>query len=300
MTLKKFALFKYPQSLNLGDEIQSIAAKQFLPKEDYLIDRDNYDGVRIDGEARLIANGWFTKSPEQWPPKNKRIKPLYISMHIDPECSTYFSTVRSDEYLRENGSIGCRDYATMKFLRARGVPAYFSGCLTLTLKKPDSGKKERILLVDPPAGILETLPPVVQRDVFVLSNMVKSPRLGTRWLKKLKKTGGIVSHKLFMKMAADRLKMYASARVVVTSRLHCALPCVAMGVPVYFIPRRIDDPRFGGLKTYTHCLTERDFAEKIDLIDWKHPTPNPGDPEPLKELLTNRCRQFLKNDNPAK
>ena len=35
--------------------------------------------------------------------------------------------------------------------------------------------------------------------------------------------------------AYQLIEMYASAKLVITQRIHCALPCVAMGTPVIFI-----------------------------------------------------------------
>jgi hypothetical protein len=51
-------------------------------------------------------------------------------------------------------------------------------------------------------------------------------------------------------IAESYLRDYAQAKLVITSRIHCALPCLAMGVPVIFI-NGFDDPvdscRFGGI-----------------------------------------------------
>jgi exopolysaccharide biosynthesis predicted pyruvyltransferase EpsI len=47
-------------------------------------------------------------------------------------------------------------------------------------------------------------------------------------------------------MAESVLKKYASAKLVVTSRLHCALPCLAFGTPVIFV-------RSGFKKEYDRC-----------------------------------------------
>ena len=45
-----------------------------------------------------------------------------------------------------------------------------------------------------------------------------------------------VSPKDRMKKARDLLELYRDkARLVITSRLHCALPCAAMGIPVIMI-----------------------------------------------------------------
>ena len=41
--------------------------------------------------------------------------------------------------------------------------------------------------------------------------------------------------------AAWLLGIYSSAKAVVTGRLHCALPCLALGTPVLFV-ESADDP----------------------------------------------------------
>ncbi len=65
-----FGLLTYPDTDNLGDEIQSLAARRFLPRVDYLIDRE-----RIDESPALpaenvftILNGWHCWEPMRWPP----------------------------------------------------------------------------------------------------------------------------------------------------------------------------------------------------------------------------------------
>ena len=63
-----YGLLRYETSYNLGDEIQSIAAQQFLPRTDYLIDRDTgtyvnqHDGLRTEtpySAIKTLYNGWF-------------------------------------------------------------------------------------------------------------------------------------------------------------------------------------------------------------------------------------------------
>jgi hypothetical protein len=51
-------------------------------------------------------------------------------------------------------------------------------------------------------------------------------------------------------MAEDLLHKYAKAKLVITSRIHCALPCLAMGTPVIFIngfDSFVDSCRFDGI-----------------------------------------------------
>ena len=55
------------------------------------------------------------------------------------------------EYLKEHEPIGCRDYYTVGLLKEKGIDAYFSGCMTLTLSETcryNGNKREGIYFVD--------------------------------------------------------------------------------------------------------------------------------------------------------
>jgi hypothetical protein len=143
----KFALLSY-YTTNLGDEIQSVAAQQFLPQTVLLIDRDGWttNARSFRGAFKIILNGWFSNNPENWPPP-AFLSPCLISMHITrerpkPSLSSPASEVlvqgKSLEYLKRYQPVGCRDLWTLDLLRKRGVECYFSGCATLTLGAPGS------------------------------------------------------------------------------------------------------------------------------------------------------------------
>jgi hypothetical protein len=68
------------------------------------------------------------------------------------------------EYLRRYGPVGCRDLATLSFLKEHDVPAYFSGCLTLTLPRERTQRTDEIFLVDLDQASLASLPPEVVRQ----------------------------------------------------------------------------------------------------------------------------------------
>jgi len=59
----KYGLLTY-RTENIGDEIQSIAARQFLPRVDIYVERDSLNNVVSDEKIKLIMNGWFTHKPE--------------------------------------------------------------------------------------------------------------------------------------------------------------------------------------------------------------------------------------------
>lgn len=66
---------------NIGDEIQSLAARRFLPRIDKLLERDSLNKIKTKEKIKLIMNGWFTHKPENWPP-SPPINPLFVSFHV--------------------------------------------------------------------------------------------------------------------------------------------------------------------------------------------------------------------------
>lgn len=137
---------------NIGDYIQSLAAKQFFPNSSTFlyIDRDHTN--EYQGEpVKLIMNGWYSHEPQNWPP-SIQINPLFVAIHINETIKDQFLTEESIAYFKRFEPIGCRDYNTQKMLLSKGIKAYFSGCLTLTLGLTYQHKKiscNKIYFVDP-------------------------------------------------------------------------------------------------------------------------------------------------------
>ena len=88
--MEKFALMVYdyggsevykPGSVNIGEYVQSLAAKQFIPHVDQFIDRDSIK-YYCGSSVKMIMNGWWTglDGIEELSPQ---INPLFISYHID-------------------------------------------------------------------------------------------------------------------------------------------------------------------------------------------------------------------------
>lgn len=283
--MSKYALLNYRTS-NIGDEIQSVAAKRFLPSIDYLVDRDDINASDIKEETKLILNGWFSCKPDNWPPKNKNIKPLFISFHISNLYGSNAARLlnqESIEYYKEHEPIGCRDLHTVDLLREKGVKAYFSGCLTLTLNKKTEGRTNNICVVDMALGIKKQIPPEILVNTLFLTHVYRDRNLDR------------------FALAQDLLDKYSTAKLVITCRLHCTLPCIAFGTPVIFINNDPNDPRFGGL---THRMkffyTDWGFNKEIANIDWQNPAPNPYNFSAVRALLTEKCTQFIGDNSPPK
>lgn len=315
----RFGAFRY-HTTNLGDEIQTLAAMQFLPRVDKWIDRDRLGCTRLRGKISIITNGWFLHNsaivwgnrshqilqerfagaswlptylrvmqktlwrlPYCWPP-SPAIDPLLVSMHITGlgRASEVMTSPASLEYLRRHGPVGCRDYATRHLLESLDVDAYFSGCLTMTLQRPDVVRTDHVIITDvpgigsPDAPELSPVPDVVKRRLLFLSHYTRALNLRLR-----------------LQRARSLLQEYAAARLVITSRLHCALPCAAMGTPVLLVVGGRGDPRFGGLTPYLNVCSRPELRQWLAAIDWADLPTNPKSPAPLADALAARCKAFV-------
>lgn len=283
----KYGLLRY-ETENIGDEIQSLAACRFLPTVDYYFDRDNIDAtkVRAGEKVKLIMNGWYTHHPENWPPKNPAINPLLIAIHIEQDAldgrvKKAFLSNSSRDFLKKHGPVGARNLPTEDLLTREGVKNYFSGCLTLTLL-PDKSIKKRdyILAVDISDKLFEALKERTSRKIIRLD------AYRTRNLSAVQK----------MTLAKYWLSLYQSAHAVVTTRLHCMLPCLALGTPVLAISGN-DLKRFAGLIELTNHTLEEEFLNETYSYDLDNPPKNPDDFRELAEKLVKKVRDFTEYDS---
>jgi hypothetical protein len=261
----KTAIITYPNSNNLGDYIQKIASKQFLNEDIIEIDRDNlnnYSGEKI----KLILNGWFMENPKNWPPSDNII-PFFISFHINPIIKSFILNSNGIEYLKKHEPIGCRDLYTKSILEEKGIKAYFSGCLTLALNR-----KKLNFKIDLKKGILviNVIDRILPKFLFLkkpsIINFFKDSIQGIKYpYKKIKYIISIRRIKIFLKnqkkeikflsqiidvnktsvfrrnkLAYDQLYAIANSELVLTSRIHSALPSVALSVPTIFISDGLD------------------------------------------------------------
>lgn len=267
----KYGLLTYDENrrfFNVGDNIQSLAAKQFLPNVDVYLNRERlneYKGERV----KLIMNGWFTHNIHNWIP-SKDIDPVFVSFHMNNTAAPYMLSEKGIEYLKKHEPIGCRDQFTADTLNEKGIKAYFTGCLTLTLdsyKVEDSERNDKIYIVDPlysyprPEKVFynlkQTLKSILNGKAFQLGK--KNRHLKNFICKEVLKNAEYINQEppsntytdeQKFKMAEELLNKYARAKLVITSRIHCALPCLALGTPVIFVngfDSFVDSCRFDGI-----------------------------------------------------
>jgi hypothetical protein len=282
-----FGLLSYHTS-NLGDFIQSLAARKFLPKVDRYIDREALDEAGpIEGKpVKLIMNGWFCHRPDKWPP-SPFIDPLLISLHItnNPEPG---SEIRAREqfarspqvlrYLQKYGPVGARDHDTLAWLRSFGIDTYYSGCLTLTLNRPAVPKEPFIVLNEVPEAVamkVQSATDIPIRHTNHEDNVTvgAEPRL---------------------ERAAALIELYARASCVVSTRMHGALPCLAMGTPALLLETAWDPYRFAGLRDLVHHCSVEDFLSGRMHYDVGNPPSNPVTYLPLRDELERRAMAFTR------
>lgn len=267
----KYGLLSYAENkrfFNVGDNIQSLAAKQFLPRVDEYVNREKL-GEYSGEELKMILNGWFTHNIHNWVP-SEQIDPLFVSFHMNNTAAPHMLNEKGIAYLKKHQPIGCRDQFTVDTLKEKGIDAYFTGCLTLTLdtyKVDDSERGEDIYIVDPLYGYTTSTKVTYDYKRFLRSIQNGSIfKIGKR-NKHLKSIidADLLKSAIYIeqeppalkftdaekfKMAEDLLHRYAKAKLVITSRIHCALPCLAMGTPVIFIngfETFVDSCRFEGI-----------------------------------------------------
>lgn len=280
-----YGILKY-SSVNIGDEIQSIAAMRFLPKIEEYIHREQLNKYfpKTDKKTKLIMNAWWLHKPQNFPPTDF-IDPLLISMHISVKKREKLLTEEVRKYFLEHGPVGCRDISTYEWLKSEGIPAYFSGCLTLTLQRNKSIKRENyILCIDIPEEVVDEIKKRTKRPVYSLSSLLTS----------------YYNSKQRLKVAKIFLRLLHNAHCVVSTRLHVILPCLAFETPVLRI--NIDENgsniagRFSGFEDFMHTVTVEEFISNKKCYNFNFPPKNPNKHLKMKKDLIERCKNFTGYD----
>ncbi len=230
----KIGIFKYSLSRNLGDEVQALAVAQHVEESQIQhIDRDHMNSY--DGEKCVVVmNGWFSARPENFPPSEK-ITPVFFGFHmIDHAVKHYRQHV---EYFKKHEPIGCRDEGTAAILKSWGVNSYFSGCATMTFPKRKANENaNQVFAMD------------VSKKLFAKS-LRRSLQIGTQ-----DAPTALIKTETKFDLTRELLALYRErAALVVTSRIHCAMPCAAFGIPVLYVgpkERRTAVIEFLGIPTF--------------------------------------------------
>ncbi len=318
----KFGLLVYWDKVrNIGDYIQSLAVRPFLPQVDSFVSRENLSEFSGD-EHKLILNGWYVHNPLNWPPSSS-INPLIISFHISPKTKDLLLNNKAVEYYKLHEPIGCRDLDTLELLQAKGVDAYFSGCMTLTLDRNlyiDPNYQDKIIFSDvlynmarynPNKSVKTVLRSLLRTPKVIIQAWNKKKLINKLFPENIRKNAKYAiqerslqkySHEERFDVATDFLKQLANAKLVVTSRLHTALPCLAFGTPVIFVDgqlsRKFDTSR---LSSYTETMLntismkeiqQKSSAELHEMVN-RYAQGNPEKHLKYRNDLINSVQKFI-------
>lgn len=287
----KYGLLYYKDTDNIGDDIQSYAASRFLPRIDYLVDREDLEGFvpNKKEKVKVIMNAWYIHDKFNFD-ISPYIDPLHISIFLKKYPYEAGITIGSD-YINDNvisnyrkyGPVGTRDLHTKKLLDKLNVDNYFSGCMTLTINKFDDVKKEDYIVT---VGLTD-------EEISYIKS--RTNRKVIKFIQDVKK--GSFSNEAWeerRKRVEKTLRLYQGAHMVITNKLHCSLPCLALGTPVLLLYDRSfseNKDRIGTFLPYLNHINREDLTSKN--IDFEKPKENPTKYLELRKNLEDKCYKFV-------
>ena len=276
LTRKKgYGIFSYDQrsrtadASNSGDELQSLVGLQFVPNLNHFFERDTLPNYDLN--ATLFGNAWYGALNMMWPPPGS-LDMILFSMYIGPEVFSKFE--KEIAYLRQRSPVGARDLETLEWLKLHNVPAFFSGCATMLLRNPFSSSQKNgndksigLVIVDVDPKYLRRLVPnrLLRHAIFIEQNVPEK-------FKANRKSRYFYAYNNFL--------TYSKARLVITSRLHCAMPASSAGATVIFVQTKIlpggGGHRLQGLTDFFYTVPYTDLKSFRKSFDWENIPPNPG------------------------
>ncbi len=261
-TYKPHLSWSYTKGVNLGDYVQTVATKNaldtiFKNNQYEYFDRDNLTNYYGENIIAVIQ-GWFSHGYNFIP--NDKILPVFVGTHFIDGIHKFLEQflIYNGEYFKDK-EIGCRDLHTLEFCKKNNIKAYFSRCLTLTLpKRKITEKQTKVFISNVPSGFLEYIPDEIkngaeyinQRDVANEKDDFESNWVG------------------YYSDTEKLLNRYRDeAKLVITTALHCAGPCLAMGIPVILLTNCEEQKtRFSALDGLIKINTIDDL--KNNLVDY--------------------------------
>lgn len=259
---------------NLGDNMQIIAIDYIYEKmgipQDEIVYVDTNDLATYKGEYIILPvaiplvdyrEGGIAKR------FSEHIIPVFLGLTMVKE------TLELDEveYLKKFAPIGCRDEKTLNMLRKYQIDCYLHGCITVTLPKRKSGiNAEDIYIVDIDPSIQKLIP----------FNLRANAKFRTHLRSDLKDSPKQEAMKQYMEYKEN-------SKLIITSLLHCAVPCMAAGIPVIIFRKQVTY-RMAWLEKLLPIYT----PDKLQEIQWN---PKSVDIEEHKKRVLNITINRLKN-----
>lgn len=234
---------------------------------------DAFDNTRNDldklkGVDFIFVPGCTTLSTHHYPALKKIIEDDGLSLPIYNIGAAFFGQPHEDSIAllkRYFSPIGTRDPLSDEYLKKHDIETMLIGCPTLF-----SGKAESLAINDSNKVLF----------VFGLNHFDEQIELVKKIIAAGYRVTTIAQEKHQVEIAAKAgieildyspealISAINESRIVVTGRLHAALPAIACGIPVYFI-NTLKDSRFSLLEYLGLKLNSIDSAlnEIVDIVN---------------------------------
>jgi hypothetical protein len=261
--------------LTIGDEIQLLAIENLYKTMgiDYstvirleFSQLHNYNGEEVILPISFPLYGlykgkYITKFSE-------KIIPVFLGLSL----LSPIIVAEDIEYLKKYEPIGCRDQYTVNILRNYNICAYLFGCITQTFpfkRVFDTDKYRNVYCIDVDDELKDEIPQHILRDCKFTSH--------TYYVEKNKSSTEQLAREVYDMYIKD-------AKLVITSRLHAALPCAAAGIPVIWAKDKYSF-RFVGNDLFLKVYTKEEYKN----IDW-NPLPVKFESHKLMMIDHAKCR----------
>jgi len=212
---------------------------------------------------------------------SNKITPIILSLSLPSvsyqfDADSFFSKHENVQYLLKHSPIGCRNEYTYNLLTEHGVPAYIAGCLTVVFPKRENVNPTKVVLVDTPLELL----PYIPKDMLMNCEVTTQQYYFSN--------EEVTDYRQIFNFVRDRYDYIKNnATIVITSRLHVAMPCIAYGIPV-ILARDFVDQRFSFIEKYIPIYNKTQYHE----INWNPKTP---DVEDIKEMQLRLATARINN-----
>lgn len=233
MQNKIIYLIKYTDSPNIWDNFQTLSTKNVLEKIWYTISYVDRDRQDTDLEKLIFVNGYY--SPKTIKTLNleysDKTKVIFFNIHLaidnwrlDYVKNSFLNNKKIYSSFKRFEPIGCRDESTKSVLNSVGINAINNECITLLMDKRSKEQEKnakKLILVDVDEFI--PMPKWYNKENIEYKTQVRSDRVE-------------LSNDEKLNLSKELLDYYKNnAKLIITSRFHCAMPCIAMWIPVVFL-----------------------------------------------------------------
>lgn len=276
-----FGFTQIRERINLGDNIQSMSIKRLFSYcgigEEQTIKCSYFGAGSLSEPCALILQGHFSRHYNMDFMYNPNICPVFLGFalmdaHLLPD---------EIRYIKKFEPVLCRDEFTKTVLNRYDIDAYISGCLSLTFDRREDGtcKDGFYYFVDIKEKFRQLIPDKILNKAVFLSQNMKIKNVDEQVME---------AGEAAAKTSLEDYKKHA--KMIITSKLHCMCPGIAMGIPTIAVSDNFS-ARYSFVDAFVKNYDEKEFA----VYDWAR-IPEPVDIEYEKKLLLDIGKSMLQRN----